>query len=187
MTPQPPIISDLPVSIDNSTAETEKSMEQPPLNESIQTTSTTFFNNTKSETPPSLPSDQQIPYSSNSVSLPYFPPQITTIQNSSNPTFQVLNSQYSPQQLSNTSEAKPYVLTPQITKLPSFTSQESTTISTQEPSIIPMSLPQTVTTQELNDQSSNIFPPQSNYSQYHPTDVGGTTTLGDVPSSKEPK
>jgi len=158
------------------------------LNESIQTTSpptTPFINDTKSETPASISTDQQIPYSSTSVPLPYFPPQITTLQNPSIPTFQVLNAQYSPQQLSSTSDTtKPYVLTPQVTRLPSFTSQESITISTQEQSITP-SLPQTATTQELNNQSSNVFPPQSSYSQYHPTDIGGTTTVADVPSSKD--
>jgi len=172
------------VSVNNSNVEEEKPKEQPPLNESIQTTSTPFLNNTKSETPASSTTDQQIPYSSNS--LPYFPPQIPTFQNPSIPTFQVLNSQYSPQQLSSTSDAiKPYVLTPQVTRLPSFTSQESITISTQEPSITSTSLAQTATVQELNNQSSNVFPPQSSYSQYHPTDIGGTTTVADVPSSKD--
>jgi len=174
------------VSVNNSNIEEEKSKEQPPLNESIQTTTTPFFNNTQSETPVSISTDQQIPYSSNSVPSPYFPPQITTFQNPSIPTFQVLNSQYSPQQLSSTSDTiKPYVLTPQVTRLPSFTSQESITVSTQEPSIISTSLAQTTTAQELNNQSSNVFPPQSSYSQYHPTDIGGTTTVADVQSSKD--
>ncbi|XP_060876605.1 Golgi reassembly-stacking protein 2 isoform X2 [Metopolophium dirhodum] len=186
LTPQPPIISDLPVSVNNSNVEEEKSKEQPPLNESIQTTSTPFFNNTQSETPDSISTDQQIPYLSNSVPSPYFPPQITTFQNPSIPTFQVLNSQYSPQQLSSTSDTiKPYVLTPQVTRLPSFTTQESITISTQEPSITSTSLAQTATAQELNNQSSNVFPSQSSYSQYHPTDIGGITTVADVPSSKD--
>lgn len=170
----------------NSNVEEVKSKEQPPLNESIQTTSAPFFNNTKSEIPVSISTEQQIPYSSNSVPLPYFPPQITTFQNPSIPPFQVLNSQYSPQQLSSTSDTiKPYVLTPQVTRLPSFTSQESMTISTQEPSITSTSLAHTATAQELNNQSSNVFPPQSSYSQYHPTDIGGTKTVTDVPSSKD--
>ncbi|CAI6361651.1 unnamed protein product [Macrosiphum euphorbiae] len=186
LTPQPPIISDLPESVNNSNVEEEKSKEQQPLNESIQTASTPFFNNTQSETPVSISTDQQIPYSSNSVPSPYFPPQISTFQNPSIPTFQVLNSQYSPQQLSSTSDTiKPYVLTPQVTRLPSFTSQESITISTQEPSITSTSLAQTATAQEVNNQSSNVFPPQSSYSQYHPTDIGGTTTVADVASSKD--
>ncbi|KAL4091834.1 hypothetical protein QTP88_026455 [Uroleucon formosanum] len=185
LTPQPPIISDLLVSV-NSNVEEVKSKEQPPLNESIQTTSAPFFNNTKSEIPVSISTEQQIPYSSNSVPLPYFPPQITTFQNPSIPPFQVLNSQYSSQQLSSTSDTiKPYVMTPQVTRLPSFTSQESMTISTQEPSITSTSLVHTATAQELNNQSSNVFPPQSSYSQYHPTDIGGTTTVTDVPSSKD--
>lgn len=187
LTPQPPIISDLPVSVNNSNVEEEKSKEHPLLNESIQTTSTPFFNNTQSETPAvSISTDQQIPYLSNSVPSPYFPPQITTFQNPSIPTFQVLNSQYSPQQLSSTSDTtKPYVLTPQVTRLPSFTTQEPITISTQEPPITSTSLAQTATAQELNNQSSNVFPSQNSYSQYHPTDVGGITTVADVPSSKD--
>jgi len=158
------------------------------LNESIQTTTIPFFNNTKPETHTSVPTEQQIPYSTNSVPLPYFPPQITTLQNPSIPTFQMLNSQYSPQQQGSTSETiKPYVLTPQVTKLPSFTSQESTTDSTpQETSLTPVSSSQSATTQVLNNQSSNVLPPQSSYSQYHPTDIGcTTTTVADVPSSKE--
>jgi len=174
------------VSVNNSNVEEEKSKEQPSFNEIIQTTSTPFLNNTNSETPVSISTDQQIPYSSNSVPLPYFPPQITTFQNPSIPTFQAINSQYSPQQLSSTSDTiKPYVLTPQVTRLPSFTSQDSITTSTQEPSKTSTNLIQTATTQELNNQSSNIFPPQSSYSQYHPTDIGGTTTVADVPSSKD--
>ncbi|XP_001943457.1 Golgi reassembly-stacking protein 2 isoform X1 [Acyrthosiphon pisum] len=186
LTPQPPIISDLPVSVNNSNVEEEKSKEQLPLNESIQPTSTPFFNNTQSETPVSISTDQQIPYSSNSVPSPYFPSQITTFQNPSIPTFQALNSQYSPQQLSSTSDTiKPYVLTPQVTRLPSFTTQEPISISTQEPSITSTSLAQTATAQELNNQSSNVFPPQSSYSQYHPTDIGGATTIADVPNSKD--
>jgi len=175
------------VSVNNSNVEEEKSKEHPLLNESIQTTSTPFFNNTQSETPAvSISTDQQIPYLSNSVPSPYFPPQITTFQNPSIPTFQVLNSQYSPQQLSSTSDTtKPYVLTPQVTRLPSFTTQEPITISTQEPPITSTSLAQTATAQELNNQSSNVFPSQNSYSQYHPTDVGGITTVADVPSSKD--
>ncbi|XP_060853041.1 Golgi reassembly-stacking protein 2 isoform X4 [Rhopalosiphum padi] len=166
LTPQPPIISDLPVTVNNSTIEAEQFKEQLPLNESIQTTSIPFINNTKSEMPAITPTDQQIPYSSNSAPLPYFPPQITTFQNPNIPTFQVLNSQYSPQQPGSTSETiKPYVLTPQVTKLPPFTSQESTTVSASE-------------------EQSSITP--SSYSpQSHPTDIGGTTTVADVQSSKD--
>lgn len=174
------------MSVNNSNVEEEKSKEQPPLKESIQTTPAPFFNDTKSEIPVSISTEQQIPYSSNSVPLPYFPPQITTFQNPSIPTFQVLNSQYSPQQLSSTSDTmKPYVLTPQVTRLPSFTSQESIAISTQEPSITSTNLIHTAAAQELKNESSNVFPPQSSYSQYHPTDIGGTTTVTDVPSSKD--
>uniref|UniRef100_A0A2S2NZX0 Golgi reassembly-stacking protein 2 n=1 Tax=Schizaphis graminum TaxID=13262 RepID=A0A2S2NZX0_SCHGA len=189
LTPQPPIISDLPVTVNNSTIDAEQFKEQLPLNESIQTTSIPFINNTKSEMPAIMPTDQQIPYSNNSAPLPYFPPQITTFQNSNIPTFQVLNSQYSPQQSGSTSETiKPYVLTPQVTKLPPFTSQESTTVSASEEqsSITPVSLSETATIQELNNQSSNVFYPQSSYSpQSHPTDIGGTTTVADVQSSKD--
>ncbi|XP_025194849.1 Golgi reassembly-stacking protein 2 [Melanaphis sacchari] len=186
LTPQPPIISDIPVTVNNSTIEAEKSNE--PLNESNQTASIPFYNNPTSEIPVTTLTDQQIPYSSNSAPLPYFPPQITTFQNPSNPTFQVLNSQYSPQQLGSTSETiKPYVLTPQVTKLPPFTSQESTAISaSQEPSsLTPVNLSETATVQELNNQSSNVFPPQNSYSQSHPTDIAVTTTVTDVQSSKD--
>jgi hypothetical protein len=177
------------VTVNNSTIEAEQFKEQLPLNESVQTTSIPFINNTKSEMPAITPTDQQIPYSSNSAPLPYFPPQITTFQNPNIPTFQVLNSQYSPQQSGSTSETiKPYVLTPQVTKLPPFTSQESTTVSASEEqsSITPVSLSETATIQELNNQSSNVFSPQSSYSpQSHPTDIGGTTTVADVQNSKD--
>ncbi|XP_026821916.1 Golgi reassembly-stacking protein 2 isoform X2 [Rhopalosiphum maidis] len=189
LTPQPPIISDLPVTVNNSTIEAEQFKEQLPLNESIQTTSIPFINKTKPEMPIITPTDQQIPYSSNSAPLPYFPPQINTFQNPNIPTFQVLNSQYSPQQSGSTSETiKPYVLTPQVTKLPPFTSQESTTVSAsqEQSSITSVSLSETATIQELNNQSSNIFSPQSSYSpQSHSTDIGSTTTVADVQSSKD--
>jgi len=176
------------VTVNNLTIEAEKSKEELPLNESIETTSIPYFDSAKSEIPATTPTDQQIPYSSNSAPLPYFPPQITTFQNPTIPAFQVLSSQYSPPQLVSTSETiKPYVLTPQVTKLPPFTPQDSTAVSeSQEPSsITPVSLSETATIHELNKQAPNVFPPQISYSQSQPTDIGGTTTVADVQSSKD--
>lgn len=113
------------------------------------------------------------------MSAPYFPPQISTIQNPSIPAFQKLNSE-----LSSTSETtKPFVLMPQVTTLASLTSQESTIISTsQEPAITSVcSLP--THTQDLTNQPT-VTLPQTNYSEYHPT-AGGAATIANIPSSKE--
>lgn len=165
------------MSENNATVEAEKAKEQLSLNEINQTMSTPVLSNTESKMSALTPTNQQIPF---------LPPQITTFQNPSIPTFHVLNSEYSPQQQSSTSETiKPYVLTPQVTDIPSFMSQESTMVTTsQEPSKTSVSLSQSATTQELNNQPSNVFPQQNNYSQYHPTDIGGTTTVAE-PSSQD--
>lgn len=176
------------MTVNNLIIEAKKSKEELPFNESIETTSTPLFDSAKSEIPATTPTDQQISYSSNSTPLSYFPPQITTFQKPSIPAFQALNSQYSPPQLVSTSETiKPYVLTPQVTKLPPFTPQDSTAVSeSQEPSsITSVSLSETATIQELNNQAPNVFPPQISYSLSHPTDIGGTTTVADVQSSKD--
>lgn len=136
--------------------------------------------------------DQQIPYS-NPVAPVNFPQQVTSLPNSSVPvpTFQTINSQqYGLQQHTSTHETlKPYVLMPQVTTL--YTTQntapESTAVSTPEEPIMPLpsvSSPQSITTQASTYQPP-VFSPQNNYSQYHPTNVGGTTTVADIQNSKE--
>lgn len=161
----------------------------PSLNEFNSNTSTQTLNNTNSQESVFKPTDDQKSFSSNSTSVPYFSPQITTFHNASVPAFQVINPQYSPQQPGSTSETiKPFVLMPQVESLPSFTLQESNSTTSQESCILPSTLtssPQSGTTQELTYQSTTTFPPQNSYSQYHPTNVGSTTTVTDVQNSKE--
>lgn len=188
ITPQPPIISqDDSMPAISPTVEIDQTNTLP-LNECNSNTSTQILNNTNSQASAFKSTDQQISYSSHSS---YFPPQITTFQNSSIPAFQVINSQYSSQNPGSTPETiKPFVLMPEVTTIPSFTLQESTNaLISQDPCILPAvpstSLPQSGTTQELTHQSSTVFQSQNNYSQYHPTDVGSTTTITDVQSSKE--
>lgn len=121
------------------------------------------------------------------MSVPYCPSQ-TTYQNSSVPAFQAINSQDNSQTLGYTNETiTPTALMHQITTLPPFTPQVSTTTSTsQEPSITSMSPSRSATSQELNNQSSNVFLPHSSYSQCHSTNVEGTsTTIADEPNSKD--
>lgn len=169
-----------------SPVEVNQTKEQPQTNESNPNTEPQISNNVNSQAPTLISTDQQIPYSSPSTSVAYIPPQINMIQNPSIPAFHTINSQYSPPPPGTTSETiKPFVLMPQVTTSALFTAQESTTISTpQELTII--STCQSDTSQTLTYQSStSVFPPQSNYSQYHPTNVGGTTTTTDVLNSKE--
>lgn len=164
----------------------EQIKEQLPSNEINPNDSIQILNYTNSPVPTSISTDQQIPYSiPSSVSGLYSSPQITTFQNPSVPTFQLMNSQYNPSQQSSISETiKPFVLMPQVTTLSSFTSPESTTIPTPQGICIPSCSPQSVNNQELLSQSSAVFPLQS-YPQCHPTDIGGTTTIADLPKSKE--
>lgn len=157
-----------------SPVEIEQTKEQLQLNENNLSTAAQYLNNTNFQAP-TISADQQIPYSSPSTSISYFPPQINTIQNSSVPAFQLMNSQYSPQQLGTTSE-KSFVSMP----------QESTTISTiQEPVVTSMCPPQSEMTQESTYQTLTTFPAQINYSEHHPANVGSTTTIMDVQNSKE--
>lgn len=142
------------------------------------------MNNKISPVPVSASTDQQIPYSIPSVSGPYISPQITSFQNPS--AFQVMNSQYNPQQQTSTSETiKPFVLMPQVTTLPLFTSPESSNISAAQGSTIPSAYSlQSANNQEFSYQSPTAFPPQS-YSQHDNTTLGDTTTISDIPKSKE--
>lgn len=155
-------------------------------NECSSSISTQILNNTNTQASAFNSTDQQISYSSHSA---YFPPQICTFENSSIPAFQVINQSNS-QNLGSTFETiKPYVLMPQVTNLPSFTSQESNNITTSQKScILPptpsTSLSQPGVTQELTQKSSTEFSLHNSYSQYQPTDVGSTTTVTDVQSSK---
>ncbi|VVC28160.1 Hypothetical protein CINCED_3A020759 [Cinara cedri] len=176
----PKVNQELPVSDINSSVE----VEQLQSNEINPSESTQILNNINSAVPVSTSTDQDISYSIPSVSVPYFSPQITTFQNST--AFQVMDSQYNSQQPTFTSETiKPIMLMPQVTTLSSLTLPESTYISTSQGSTIPSAHSlQSVNNQELTYQHTTVFPPQS-YSQYHPTDLGGTTTISDVPKSKE--
>lgn len=187
LTPQPSIVNqELPVPV-NSTSEVEQIKEQPPSNENNSNIPTQVLDNTNSQTSVFESTNQQLPYSSPSSSVPYFSPQITSFQNST-PAFHTTNCQYFPQQLEPTSDTmKPFVLTPHVTTLSSITSQESTSVSTsQVPVISTVCSPQTISAQEnITYQSPAAFPPQSIYSQYHPADIGGTTTIADVQTSKE--
>lgn len=171
-----------------SPVEIDQTKEQPHSNENNPSTETQILSNVNSQAPILMSTNQHIPYSSPSTSVPYIPPQIDMIQNPSVPAFQTINSQYSSLPPGTTSETiKPFVLMTQVTTLPSFTTQESTSISTPQELTITSSYPaQSDTSQVLTYQSStSIFPPQSSYSQYHPTNVGGTTTTTDVSNSKE--
>jgi hypothetical protein len=158
--------------------------EQPQLNEVNPNILTHNLSNINSTTSNFTPTNQM--YSTPSISIPHFPLQKPKVQNSSIPDFQVINSQYSPQQLSSTSEdIKPFGL-PQATTLSPFTSQESTTVCTlQEPATPPVYSSQLTTTQELTNHSSTEYPLQSSYSQYHSSDIGSTTTITDVSNCKE--
>lgn len=186
LTPQSPIISqELPVSDTRPAIETEKTKE--PLNEINPNTSSQLLNTTKSQVPAFTSTDQKIPQFNSSLSIPQNSPELTNFQNSSIPAFQVINSQLSPQQQGFTSDPmKPFVLMPQVTALPSFSSQESIAVSTsQEPFATSVCSSQSATTQELTYQSSMPFSPQYSYSQYQPTDKGNTATATDVQSSKD--
>lgn len=165
--------------------EPEKNKEL--LNEVNPSTSSPFLNNSNSQVPAFKSTEQQIPYFNSSASIPHFSPEITTFKNPTVPAFQVINSQFSPQQQGSSSDSmKPFILTPQVTTLPSFSSQESITVSTsQEPFVTSVCSSQSSATQELAYQSSIPFLPQSSYPQYHPTDVGNTATTRDEPNSKD--
>lgn len=169
------------VSLVGSPVEIEQTKEQPQLNENNLSTAVQYLNNTSSQ--PLMTSTVQQPYSSPSTSISYFPPQINTIQNSSIP-MQLINSQDIPQQLGGSLE-KPFLLMPQVTNLSTFTTQESTTITTSQESVVTSVCPlQSGTTQESTYQSS-VIPPQNNFPQYFPTNVGGTTSKTDIHNSKE--
>lgn len=171
-----------------SPIEVDQTKEQPQSNESNPSTETHILNSVNSQAPTLISTDHQIPYSSPSTSVAYIPAQINMVQNPSIPAFHTINSQYSPLQQGTTSETiKPFVLMPQVTTSPSFTTQESTIVSTpQELTIISTCQAQSDTIQALTYQSSTaVFPPQSSYSQYHPTNVGGTTTTTDALNPKE--
>lgn len=180
----PKIDQELSTSDIKSAIETEQIKEHLPLNEINPSESTQILNNTNSPVADSTSTVQQIPYSIPSVSG-HFPPQISTFQNPSVPAFQLMNSQYNTQQQTSISETiKPFVLTPQVTALLPFTS-ESTTIPTSQGLTIPSVLSlQSVNNQEMTYQSLTVVPPHS-YDQYRLTEVGGSTTIADVPKSKE--
>lgn len=161
--------------------QTKEQLSNDIINASV---STLPLNSTISQAPVFTTSDQQVPYSTFSTSVPYFssPP----VQSSTTHAFHVMNSQYNPNnQLDSTSGViKPFILTPHVTALPSFTSQESTIVSpTQEPVVSTVSTFQS-NTQELPNHLP-IYSSQNNYSQHHPVDIGGTTTVADIQSSKE--
>lgn len=155
--------------------------------------STQILSNTKEQTSGFTSIDQRTmaPFNS-SASVPYYPLSTTSMQNSSAPAFQIVNTQYSPPQLGSVSETvKPFVLTPHVTHLPSFTTQEQelkNINASQEPTmtVVPPSQ-QPSTTHELTYQMSTTLLPQNSYSQYHhPSNTGGGITIAtDVPSSKE--
>jgi hypothetical protein len=180
------IKQELPV-CDTSSPAIEPEKTQELLSEINPSTSSPFMNNTNSQVPAFTSTDQQIPHFNSSISIPHFSPETMTFKNPSVPAFQVINSQFSPNQQSSTSDSmKPFVLTPQVTTLPSFSSQESITVSTsQEVFVTSVCSSQSSTTQELAYQSSIPFLPQSSDSQYHPTDIGSTATTRDEPSSKD--
>lgn len=180
LTPQPSTVcQENPLA--NSQVEIEQTKEQPQLNEKNLNIAAQYLNNTNSQ-PPTTSTVQQ-PYSIPSTSISYFPPQINTIQNSSIP-MQLMNSQNIPQQLDTSSE-KPFLLMPQVTNLSTFTTQESTTFTTPQESVVTSACSfQSATTQESAYQSS-VISVQNSHSQYFPTNVGGTTSATDKHNSKE--
>lgn len=165
----------------NSSVEVEETKENLLTNENSSNTSTMLLNNTSCEAPSLMSTEQQIPFcSSPPVSAPYFPPKISTIQNPSIPAFKKLNSE-----LNSTSETtKPFILMPQVTTLASVTSQESTIISTSQEPAISSVCSQPSNIQGLTNQPT-VTPPLMNYSEYHPTNVGSTAKIANIPSSKE--
>lgn len=172
LTPQPPIVSqEIPVSVNNS-VEVEQNKEDPESNKINSSLPPQIQCSTDTQTPVLTTTEQQMPYSNPSASVPYFSSATTTTQNSPVPAFQVINSQYNPQ-LSTFETVKPFGIIPQVTPLQSFTTQGLTTF--QEPSS------QLSSTQELSDQSTSIITQSG--SQCYPTDVKCTTS--DVSSSKE--
>lgn len=191
LTPQSPVINpdNLSPAVSPS-VEVEQTKEQPMSNDSNQSAPTQILNSINQQESSLTAGDQQIPYSSPGLPV-NFPQQVTSLPNSSVPVsaFQTVNSQqYGHQQHTSTHETlKPYVLSPQVTTLytTQLTESESTAVSTPEELTMPsVGSPQSVTTQASTYQSP-VFPPQNNYSQYHPTNVGGTTTVADIPNSKE--
>jgi len=164
-----------------SPVEIEQTKEHPQLNENNLSTAAQHLNNTNSQ--PLTTSTVQQPFSNPSTSISYFPPQINTINNSSIP-MQSMNSQNIPQQLGTSSENS-FLLMPQVTNLSTFTTQESTTVTTPQELVVTSVCPlQSGNTQESTYQTS-VIPAQNSHSQYFPTNVGGTTSTTDIHNSKE--
>lgn len=186
LTPQSPVSQEAtePVS---SLIEDEQIKEQPQSYEINASTSTQVPSITNSQALAFVSSDQQIPYSNSSAPL-HYSFQTAKIQNSSAFALPLMNPECSSQHLNSIppETIKPMVLMPQMTHLPSFTTQELNTVNTtDEPTMLTKCPSQQSTTVESTYPVLNVYSSQDSCSQYYPSGVGANTTITDVPCSKE--
>lgn len=186
LTMQSPV-SQEPIEPVSSLIEDEQKKEQPQSYEINAIASTQLPSITSSQAPAFISSDQQIPYPNSSAPL-YNSLQTATILNSSASVFPLMNPECSSQHLNSTPETiKPVVLMPQMTHLPSFTTQELTTVNTtHDPNMsTKCHSQQSSTADESSHPVLNVYSSQDSCSQYYPTDVGANRTITDLPRSKE--
>lgn len=186
LTPQSPV-SQEPIEPVSSLIEDEQKKEQPQSYEINANISTQVSSITSSQALAFISSDQQIPCSNSSAPL-YNPLQTVTIQNSSASALPLMNPEYSSQHLNTTPETiKPVVLMPQMTHLPSFTTQKLTTVNTTHDPTMSTKCPsqQSATANESTYPVLNVYSSQDSCSQYYPTDDGANRTITDLPRSKE--
>lgn len=186
LTPQSPVCQE-PIEPVSSLIEDEQKKVQLQSYEINANASAQVSSITGSQVPAFISSDQQIPYSNSSTPL-YNSLQTATIQNNSASALPLMNLECSSQHLNSTAETiKPVVLMPQMTHLPSFTTQELTTVNTTHDPTMSTKCPsqQSSTADKSTYPALNVYSSQDSSSQYYPTDVGANRTITDLPRSKD--